>query len=89
MDLHLSMVQGSIGGQDLDPDDDLDHGDAEIAIGTASAWPEESVLTAAILVATAFRMRDEHGLGRALRLLVGAVASWEGAQGDGCAGRRS
>lgn len=38
------------------------------------------VVTAALLTATAFRLRDEAGLVTALRELVGAVSSWERAQ---------
>ncbi|WGF87294.1 hypothetical protein [Marinivivus vitaminiproducens] len=39
-----------------------------------------SVVTAALLTATAFRMRDEAGLVTALRELVGAVSTWERSQ---------
>lgn len=40
----------------------------------------EPVLSAAVLVASAFRLRDEGGLIATLRLLANAVASWEAQQ---------
>ena len=82
MDLHLSLVHACIGGHGLDPVDDLGESGAEI-VASAATRPEDPVLTAAVLVATAFRMRDEQGLTRALRLLATAVGSWEGAQAAG------
>lgn len=37
-----------------------------------------ALITAAVLAATAFRLRDENGLTQALRLLVQAVRPFEG-----------
>ena len=37
----------------------------------------EGVITAAVLVGTAYRLRDERGLVLALRRLVGAVERWQ------------
>ena len=37
----------------------------------------EPIVSAALLVTSAFRMRDETGLIATLRLLTGAVAGWE------------
>ena len=40
----------------------------------------EAVVSAAVLVAGAFRLRDEGGLIVTLRLLTDAVAAWEAGQ---------
>ena len=37
----------------------------------------EPIVSAALLVTSAFRMRDEPGLIATLRLLTGAVSAWE------------
>ncbi len=42
----------------------------------------ESLVTTAILAATAFRLRDRNGLTAALRLLVEAVRPFEADMGD-------
>lgn len=46
----------------------------------------DPVVSAAVLVASAFRLRDESGLIATLRLLANAVAAWEAGQAaDGAA----
>ena len=45
--------------------------------GGAMGCGEEPVMSSAVLVATAFRLRDEAGLVSALRVLADAVAGWE------------
>jgi hypothetical protein len=42
----------------------------------------ESLVTAAVLVATAFRLRDHDGLTKSLRLLVDAVRPFEAEAGE-------
>ncbi|MGF1562940.1 MAG: hypothetical protein ACFB3T_12265 [Geminicoccaceae bacterium] len=48
------------------------------------AEPHEPVIGAALLVATAFRLRDERGLITALRALVDAVDRFEKAAKPAC-----
>ena len=64
------------------PSDDAATGEDAAAV---PATAEEGVLTAAVLVSAAFRLRDERGLLAALRTLVGAVDRWEFRQGHGAA----
>ena len=64
------------------PSDDAATGEDAAAV---PATAEEGVLTAAVLVSAAFRLRDERGLLAALRTLVGAVDCWEFRQGHGAA----
>ncbi len=63
---------------------DLDLLDAapfvDIAPERADADPENGLLTAAIMTATAFRMKDMDGLLLALRTLVAAVDRFERAR---------
>lgn len=42
-----------------------------------SSAPAETVIGSAVLVVTAFRLRDPDGLATALRLLATAVTDWE------------
>ena len=44
------------------------------------AGAADAVVSAAVLVASAFRLRDEGGLIATLRLLTDAVAAWEAGQ---------
>lgn len=43
----------------------------------------DAIVSAAVLVASAFRLRDEGGLIATLRLLTDAVAAWEAGQEAG------
>ena len=64
----------------------------EAGCPTATAEREEltaldPLVSAALLVASAFRLRDESGLIATLRLLTNAVAAWESQQApDSAAG---
>lgn len=51
--------------------------DARAALPPAALAAQEAVLAAAVLVATAFRLRDEAGLVATLRRLADAVDAWE------------
>jgi hypothetical protein len=44
----------------------------------------DPLVSAALLVASAFRLRDEGGLIATLRLLTNAVAAWESQQRSDC-----
>jgi hypothetical protein len=44
----------------------------------------DPVVSAALLVASAFRLRDEGGLIATLRLLTNAVSAWESQQAADC-----
>lgn len=63
---------------DLDPMDDYEVSD--VVAEPAEVDPQERLVTAALLTATAFRLKDAEGLVYALRQLVAAVGGCTGAR---------